>query len=86
MGPVQRIELKTERFAMAYRFLLDYAFVCPRLSKIAHISKLIVTGLRKFQIPSSVRCSVQSTGSREALRINVLALVVAVGDRSQLPW
>jgi hypothetical protein len=27
-----------------------------------------------FQNPSSVRCSVQSVGSREALRINVLAL------------
>jgi hypothetical protein len=27
-----------------------------------------------FQNPSSVRCSVQSAGSREALRINVLAL------------
>ena len=28
--PVQKVELKTERFAMAYRFLLDYAFVRPR--------------------------------------------------------
>jgi hypothetical protein len=29
MVPVQEVELKTERFAMAYRLLVCYAFVHP---------------------------------------------------------
>jgi hypothetical protein len=34
----------------------------------------IVVATPEFQHPSSVRCSAQSVGSRDALRINVMAL------------
>ena len=36
MGPIQQVELKSERFAMAYRLLSAYAFVLPGSSKTAH--------------------------------------------------
>ena len=36
MGSIQHVELKSERFTMAYRLLLAYAFVLPGSSKIAH--------------------------------------------------
>jgi hypothetical protein len=34
--PIQQVELKSERFAMAYRLLFVYAFILPGSSKIAH--------------------------------------------------
>jgi len=34
--PIQQVELKSERFAMAYRLLLVYALILPGSSKIAH--------------------------------------------------
>ena len=34
--PIQQVELKSERLAVAYRLLLAYAFVLPGSSKIAH--------------------------------------------------
>ena len=34
--PVQQVGLKSERFGMAYRLSLTYAFVCLRSSEIAH--------------------------------------------------
>jgi len=34
--PIQHVDLKSERFAMACRLLLAYAFVLPGSSKIAH--------------------------------------------------
>jgi hypothetical protein len=43
--PVQQVELKTERVAMAYRLSLAYTLAVRRLSKIAHTYRLIVTGV-----------------------------------------